>query len=118
MGLITGYINVLCFILLGVKYPLRRLRFHKVNAFFMKLHEGASGLLFISAIAHLVFVFKKLTLYPAAMWLAGCAAFALVFWIIAACHMMKDRAKRMDWHRWLSLALCIAIAVHMAMYFL
>ena len=108
MRLVTGYICLVCFVLLAVKYPLRKLGLHKLNAALMKIHEHASGLLFIAAIAHIVLVF------PVALSRGA----ALLFWLVAACHMMKDVKKRMNWHRWLSLASCLAIIAHVALYWI
>lgn len=116
MKLVTGYICLACFILLSVKYLLRKFGLHKLNAALMKIHEHASGLLFLAAIAHIILVFPTALNKSAALPLLGAVSFALLFWLVAACHMMKDVKKRMQWHRWLSLASCLAIAAHVAAY--
>lgn len=118
MRLVTGYICLACFILLAVKYPLRKLGLHKVNAALMKIHEHASGLLFIAAIVHIVLVFPVALEKGPALPIFGGVSFALLFWLVAACHMMKDVKKRMVWHRWLSLVSCLAIIAHVAVYWL
>lgn len=118
LRVITGSISLVCFVLLAVKYPLRKLGLHKLNGALMKLHEAASGILCLSGIAHIILVFPVLSGRGVALPLIGGAAFLLLLWIIAACHMMKDLKKRMDWHRWLSLAAFTAIAAHVAAYWL
>lgn len=116
MRIVTGYICLACFVLLAVKYPLRKLGLHKLNAALMKIHEHASALLFICAIVHAILVFPTLGRHNAALPVFGAGSFALLVWLVAACHMMKDIKKRMDWHRWLSLASFAAIAAHVAVY--
>lgn len=118
MKLVTGYICLVCFILLAVKYPLRKLGLHKLNAELMKIHEAASGLLFLAAIVHIIFVFPVALAKGTALPVLGALSFALLIWLVAACHMMKDVKKRMQWHRWLSLASCFTIAVHVALYWI
>lgn len=116
MKLVTGYICLACFVLLAVKYPLRKLGLHKLNAALMKIHEHASGLLFIAAIAHIILIFPAALSKGFALPVLGGVSFALLFWLVAACHMMKDVKKRMSWHRWLSLSSCLAIAAHVVVY--
>lgn len=118
MRLVTGYICLVCFILLAVKYPLRKLGLHKINAALMKIHEHASGLLFIAAIVHIILAFSVALSKGAALPILGGVSFALLFWLVAACHMMKDVKKRMEWHRWLSLASCLTIAAHVVVYWI
>lgn len=118
MKLVTGYICLVCFVLLAVKYPLRKLGLHKLNAALMKIHEAASGLLFLAAIVHIILVFHVALSNGSALPIFGALSFALLIWLVAACHMMKDVKKRMSWHRWLSLVSCLAIAAHVAVYWL
>lgn len=46
---------------------------------------------------------------------AGFAAFAISTVLIAACHMTKDAAKKMRWHRIYSLFLTLAAGGHIAL---
>lgn len=118
MRLITGYICLVCYILLAVKYPLRKLGLHKLNAELMKIHEAASGLLFLAAIVHIILVFHVALSNGSALPIFGALSFVLLIWLVAACHMMKDVKKRMSWHRWLSLVSCLAIAAHVVAYWI
>lgn len=118
MKVITGYIALICFVLLAVKYPLRKLGMNRANGFLMKLHEAASALLLIAAVAHCILALPVLGGSVPALFLNGAAALVLLVWIIAACHMMKDVKKRMNWHRWLSLAAAVAITAHVAAYWI
>ena len=48
-GTAAGIAALISLLALLVKYPLRRLGLHTLNAFFMELHEAASGLFFAAA---------------------------------------------------------------------
>ena len=109
---ITGIAALVCFILLVIKYPLRKLRLFSLNAFLMKLHEAASGIYFLAAIAHMITGFSLIRISPAALIVSGFAAFIISIVLIVACHMTKDVKKKMCWHRWYSLLMTAAIVVH------
>ena len=118
MRLFTGYTALLCFVLLVVKYPLRKLHMYKANAFLMKLHEAASALLLLVGIVHMFLGISALKNYSAIMGISGFSMLGMSFIIVAACHMTKDKVKKMNWHRWLSLAATLVVAVHISTYFL
>ncbi len=109
---ITGIAALVCFILLVIKYPLRKLRLFSLNAFLMKLHEAASGIFFLAAIAHMITGFSLIKTSPAVLIVSGFAAFVISIVLIAACHMTKDEKKKMYWHRWYSLMTTAAVIVH------
>lgn len=110
-GTAVGIAALISLLALLVKYPLRRLGLHKLNAFFMKLHEAASGLFFAAAIAHMISGLREARKNPLAA-LTGLTAFAVSTVLIAACHMTKDAQKKMRWHRIYSLILTITAAGH------
>ena len=112
MSLLFGYLTLACFILLAVKYPLRIAGAHKANAFLMKLHEAASGIYFLAAIAHMITGFSLIKTSTAALIVSGFAAFIISVVLIAACYMTKDVKKKMYWHRWYSLLMTTAVVVH------
>ena len=110
---VTGAVALVSLLALLVKYPLRKLGMHKLNAFFMKLHEAASGLFFIAAIAHMISSLRQARKHPFAA-LTGVLSFVISFVLIAACHMTKDVKKKMHWHRIYSLLLTLTTAGHTA----
>ena len=112
MRIILGLLTLVCFLLLAVKYPLRKLRLFSLNAFLMKLHEAASGIFFLAAIAHMITGFSLIKTSPAALIVSGFAAFIISIVLIVACHMTKDVKKKMYWHRWYSLLMTAAVVVH------
>ena len=84
---------------------------HKLDAFFMKLHEAASSLFFVAAVAHMISGLREARKNPIAA-LTGLAAFVISTVLIAACHMTKDAQKKMRWHRIYSLFLTLTVAGH------
>ena len=87
-GVAAGIAALISLLALLVKYPLRKLGMHKLNAFFMKLHEAASGLFFVAAVAHMISGLREARKNPIAA-LTGLAAFVISTVLIVACHMTK-----------------------------
>ena len=100
-GVAAGIAAIISLLALLVKYPLRKLGMHKLNAFFMKLH----------AVAHMISGLREARKNPIAA-LTGLAAFVISTVLIAACHMTKDAQKKMRWHRIYSLFLTLTVAGH------
>lgn len=115
MLLASGYAALAFFILSAIKYPLRKLGLNKANALMMKLHEAASGGVFLFGTIHMIMAFVKKKALP--LLLSGLAVYLILFVLVAACHMTKDFKVKMKWHRILSLGTVIAIALHMVIYF-
>ena len=125
MRVILGLLTLICFLLLSVKYPLRKLGLHKLNGALMKLHEPASaglllaGLVLLdSDLVHLILCVRLFGQRGLLLLLSGLGVFIMCFVIIAACHMMKEPKQKMRWHRILSLITAILIAIHMAAYWM
>ena len=108
---VTGIAAFVSLLALLIKYPLRKLGLHKLNAFFMKLHEAASGLFFVSAAAHMISGLRTVRRNPFAA-LTGLISFVVSIILIAACHITKDTRKKMLWHRIYSLILTLSVAAH------
>ena len=116
MLLATGYITLAFFAMTAIKYPLRKLGMKKLNALMMKLHEFASGSVFLVGILHMLMAFKKKK--NPILLISGCLVFGILFVLVAACHMTKDFEVKMKWHRRLTLGALIAVAAHMLLFFL
>jgi len=110
---ITGAAALACFVPLGIKYPLRKLGMDKVNAYMMKLHEGASAGFFLLGAVHAVPALLQKS-GSTALKISGGAALALTFWLITACHLAKDAEEKMSWHRRYSLLLTLLLGCHTA----
>lgn len=118
MRVILGLLTLICFLLLSVKYPLRKLGLHKLNGALMKLHEPASAGLLLAGLVHLILCVRLFGQRGLLLLLSGLGVFIMCFVIIAACHMMKEPKQKMRWHRILSLITAILIAIHMAAYWM
>lgn len=105
MGIITGYISLISFLLLAVKYVLRRMKNQKMNCFFKRLHKPVSCIFLLSCIIHLILVIPVLKARNLLVTFSGFLGFGIAIFIILLCHVIKDRKKKMFWHRALTLAL-------------
>ena len=110
--IVLGFLSAFFFLLLVIKYPLRKLGFNKANAFMMKLHEAASLGVFVTGIVQIVVGLKRYTKDKLLSVVTGMLVYLIDFAIIAACHMTKDVKRKMHDHRLLSLASCAALAGH------
>ena len=54
MGILTGFLCLLCFCLLGVKGTTRKFGLSAADNFFMKLHKPLSAALLIIGLIHLI----------------------------------------------------------------
>ena len=117
MTIALGWICLFCFLALVIKYPLRKLGLAKANAFMMKLHEVASGTLFLAGLLHMILALVKKR-KNVLLIVSGSVLFAILFIIVAACHMTKDYEVKMKWHRILSLLAVLALAAHMILFFI
>lgn len=111
---LTGGATAVCFALLVVKYPLRKLGLHRLNAKMMKLHEPVSGGLVLAGALHCAAVLsgKGKPSLPAVV--TGSAFSALYMSLVTACHLTEDRKKKMHDHRLWSLASALALGAHFA----
>lgn len=118
MRIFTGILALVCFLLLSLKYPLRKLGLHRLNAALMKFHEHASAGLLLAGLIHLILCIHRIKVQGALLIFSGISVFVMSIVIIAACHMMKEPAQKMRWHRVLSLAAALLLALHIAAFWL
>lgn len=118
MRIFTGIIALVCFLLLSVKYPLRKLGLHRPNAALMKCHEHASAGLLLAGLIHLILGIGRIKVQGALLVLSGIGVFVMSIVIIAACHMMKDPGQKMRWHRALSLVTALLTVLHITTFWM
>ena len=73
---VLGFVSLICFLALVVKYPLRKLKFYRANAFMMKLHEAASLGVFLAGAVQMINGIKN------------CRALSLISCIALAGHIL------------------------------
>ncbi|MDD3412957.1 MAG: FMN-binding protein [Lachnospiraceae bacterium] len=118
MGIITGYISLISFLLLAAKFAMRKMKIQKMNQFFKRLHKPVSCVFLLSCIIHLILVIPVLKTRNLLVTFSGYLGFGIAILIILLCHMIKDGKKKMFWHRTLTLALLTAVVCHVIVYYM
>lgn len=116
MGIISGYVCLICFCLLAAKGITRKLHLRRVDSVLMKLHKPVSAILLLVFVLHVCTVFPVLrtrSLYVTA-W--GIVAALCMLLLIFLCHRIKEREKRLWWHRVLTFIMAVGILGHIVAY--
>ncbi|MDU5290267.1 MAG: hypothetical protein E6177_07495 [Clostridium sp.] len=130
MGIFTGILCFLCFLLLLAKAASRKFGLKKADRLFMKLHKPLSAVLFLLCPAHIFFVLRT----PRAIWLSqtvrlpraarlsqtarlpgylsGGCLFLCMLVLITLCHTCRDEKRKLKQHRILSALMLICALVH------
>lgn len=116
MGIVMGYISLLCFLLLVGKYVARKTKRDKINRFFGKLHKPISCVFLLTCVMHMCLVFPVLKARDILVTASGLIAFFIVILLILLCHIIKDGKKKMFWHRVLTIILLIIAIFHITVY--
>lgn len=116
MGIVMGYICLICFILFAGKYVARKRNCAKVNSFFLKLHKPLSCIFLLACIIHLILVFPVLKGRDILVTVSGMLCLGLILLLIILCHVIKGKKQKMFWHRMLTIVLLIMIVLHVIVY--
>lgn len=130
MGIFTGTLCFLCFLLLLTKAVSRKFGLKKADRLFMKLHKTLSAVLFLLCPAHIFFALRT----PRAIWLSqtaglsqatrlfqtarlpgylsGGCLFLCMLVLITLCHTCRDERRKLKQHRILSAMMLICALVH------
>ena len=125
MGIFTGTLCFLCFLLLLAKAVSRKFGLKKADRLFMKLHKPLSAVLFLLCPVHIFFVLRT----PRAIWLSqtatqlsqtarlpgylsGGCLFLCMLVLITLCHTCRDERRKLKQHRILSAMMLICALVH------
>lgn len=117
MGLITGYLCLICLILLLVKFVTRKCGFQKMNRTLAKIHKPVSYVFLVLMLVHLVLTLPVFKTRELSVFVSGFLMLGLCFLILILCHVQKKAKTRMFWHHILSLGMIIAVVVHIVVYF-
>lgn len=118
MGIVLGYISLLCFCLLAGKWITRKLHIKKVDKLLMRIHKKVSVVFLVTCLLHIIFVFPVFKTRSVAVLITGILAIVVVALLIIFCHVLKDKTIRFRWHRILTVVLMICIIGHMVAYFI
>lgn len=116
MGIILGFLCLLFFCVLSAKAITRIFHWKKADRFLMKIHKGVSLLMLAGVILHVIFVLPVLKNRHIFVIITGIAAIIFLIFLICSCHMIKDRKKRLLWHRILAAAMAVSIVAHIVVY--
>ena len=112
MGIVFGFLCLIFFCVLSAKAITRRCHWEKADRFLMKFHKFISGLLVISCFLHVIFVVPVLKNRSILVIITGIASVIFMILVICFCHMIKDKKKKIWWHRVLTIIMAICIAGH------
>jgi len=116
MGILTGYICLLCMLFLMLKFIARKLRWERVNRFLMRYHKYGSALFLFIGMVHFILVLPVLSTRLPVIQFSGILATAAGLLLVILCHTMKDREKELFFHRSLSVLIIFMVIVHMVFY--
>ena len=110
MGVTTGFIALLCLILLLLNFLSRKLNLTKVKAFLMKHHKSMALVLLAIVIIHLGFALTVFKTRDLEVNLTGFIALFIIIATILLCFSKK--ANRFKLHKHLALALTVVVIAH------
>lgn len=117
MGILTGYISLVCFILLAAKFVAKRTGSHKADHYLKILHKPVSCIFFISSILHLFLVFPVLKGRSLPVTISGSSSIVFAVLLVLLCHIIRDGHKKMFWHRMMTAALLAVVILHVITYY-
>ncbi len=118
MGIVFGYLALICFVMLAAKWIARRCNLVQIDKVLMKIHRPVSLLLIIFCIVHTIFVIPVLRNRDVLVNVSGVVAAICMAALIFSCHMRKQKDRRMKWHRTLTILMAVCIVCHMVVYFM
>lgn len=117
MGILTGYISLVCFILLAAKFVARKTKNHKIDHFLKVLHKPVSCIFFISSVLHLFLVLPVLKGRSLPVTVSGSISIVFAILLVLLCHIIKNGHNKMFWHRIMTVALLVIIILHVITYY-
>lgn len=117
MGIVTGYICLVCLIVLLIKYIARRFHFDKLNKGLMKIHKYMACAFLVVGMLHLILVIKVIDTRDYLVTISGIVVFFSGIALTVICHAMKNRKREIYFHRALSLIMAVMLVIHVVSYF-
>ncbi len=117
MGIVFGYLSLICFYMLVAKWIARRCNLIKIDKVLMRIHRPVSLLLIVFCILHISFVIPVLRNRNVLVNVSGVLAVAFMIVLIFSCHVLKQKDRRLKWHRILTILMAVCIGWHVVVYF-
>lgn len=118
MGIVFGYLSLICFCMLVAKWVARRCNLIKIDKFLMRIHRPVSLLLIVFCILHISFVIPVLRNRNILVNVSGVLAIVFMLGLIFSCHVLKQKERRMKWHRIFTILMTVCIVWHIVVYFM
>ena len=116
MGILTGILCLICFCLLAAKAVTAKLHLKKMDKMLMKVHKPVSALLVIICPVHIFCIVPVLKNRDLPVVISGIVSAAFMVLLIFLCHAIKDRKKKILWHRILTILMVVSITGHFTTY--
>lgn len=116
MGIFSGILCFICFCLLSAKAATAKLHFKKMDKMLIKIHKPVSVFLIITCFVHIYCVVPILKNRNFLVVILGIVIVTFMVLLICLCHVIKDRKKKILWHRILTILMAIGIIGHFTTY--
>lgn len=116
MGIIYGFLCLICFLTLAAKAITHRCNWEKADRVLMKFHKSICVLLIVSCFMHMIFVVSVLKNRSIFVIITGIASSFVMISLICLCHIIKGKKKKIWWHRFLAIIMAICIVSHAITY--
>ena len=118
MGIVFGYLALVCFCMLAAKWIAKRCNLIKFDKVLTRIHKPVSLLLTVFCILHIVFVIPVLGNRNVLVNVSGVVAVIFMIVLFFSCHVLKQKDRRMKWHRILTILMAVCIVWHVVVYFM
>lgn len=118
MGIVFGYLALVCFCMLAAKWIAKRCNLIKFDKVLTRIHKPVSLLLTVFCILHIVFVIPVLGNRNVLVNVSGVVAVIFMIVLVFSCHVLKQKDRRMKWHRILTILMAVCIVWHVVVYFM
>ena len=118
MGIVFGYLALVCFCMLAAKWIAKRCNLIKFDKVLTRIHKLVSLLLTVFCILHIVFVIPVLGNRNVLVNVSGVVAVIFMIVLFFSCHVLKQKDRRMKWHRILTMLMAVCIVWHVVVYFM
>lgn len=117
MGIITGYISLICLLFLLFKFITRIFRLNKLNTICLKTHKYVAFLFLGVTFIHFILVLKVWETRSIILSFSGIAIFLVGILLIFFYHTVKNRKVERILHRSFYVIMAILLIVHLISYF-
>ena len=118
MGLVTGYLCLICLAVLLFMYVAKKMKWQKLSAGLIKLHKSAAWGFLIIGIIHFILVLPVLDTRNILITISGIIMIVAGILITASYYSMKDIKQRKKVHKLFALVIFILLIIHILFYVL